>query len=324
MSLCRLPWHADAAMCPPSGELAPQAILTPGMGIGGHNSPESADAMLSQPPAPGATDLRENQPSKSNRKLLATWLFRVSDVVLMGVIGVALFPRKGGLVVSASGPRKTQVDDLAIFIDGHQVCNASPCAVRELRLGVDHEIRVKAPGYVEPSARAVRPRAGPDAIVAMELSPSYGSLEVFSEQSGLALWVDGAEKGPLPRLLDALAAGEHTIRVAGNDRYAPYEERVTIRGGLHVVVGPVKPWVSRGLVMLKPGANSEGAKVVLVCNGKERAVPQLPTKLDVSNLVPWAVVATKPGYNTYDEELGFDYGNYEKTLTVALTPKSKK
>ena len=48
-------------------------------------------------------------------------------------------------------------------------------------------------------------------------------------QPGVKLFVDGKEVGPLPQELRDLTPGDHKVRLAGTDRYAPFEKSGGVR-----------------------------------------------------------------------------------------------
>jgi hypothetical protein len=243
---------------------------------------------------------------------------------IIGLIGVSLFmflPRQGGLVVAVAGPGKKQVDTVQVFVDGRKQCDTSPCVVRELSAGKAHIVKIKAPGYANPADQPVNIKSGEDIVVNIDLSPVSGGtgLKVTTEGSGQKLWVDGKEIGLLPQEIKDITPGEHTIKVGGNDRYETYEEKVTVSSDEQKVVGPLKLKVLRGLAIIEPGDNSEGAKVILVSGSEKRAVTKLPTRLDIVTDKEWKLVASKKGYTDYQVPLSFDNGSAERTFRIDLS-----
>ena len=230
-------------------------------------------------------------------------------------------PRQGGLVVAVAGPGKKQVDTVQVFVDGHKQCDTSPCVVRDLPTSNAHIVKIKAPGYANPADQPVTIKPGEDTVVNIDLSPASGGsgLKVTAEGSGLKLWVDGKEIGALPQELKDITAGEHTIKVGGNDRYETHEEKVVVSGDEQKVVGPLKLKVLRGLANIEAGSNAEGAKVILVSGSEKRAVTKFPTRIDISTDKEWKLVATKKGYAEFDVPLAFDAGEAERTFKVELS-----
>ena len=239
------------------------------------------------------------------------------------VIGMSLFlflPRQGGLVVAVAGPGKKQVDTVQVFVDGHKQCETSPCVVRDLASGKAHIVKIKAAGYVNPADQPVSIKSGEDIVVNIDLTPSSSGsgLKVSSEGSGQKLWIDGKEIGLLPQEVKDVTPGEHSIKVGGNDRYETYEEKVTVASDEQKVIGPLKLKVLRGLAIIEPGVNADGAKVILQSGSEKRALNKLPTHLDILTDREWKLVASRKGYGDYQAPLRFDAGNAERTFKIDL------
>jgi serine/threonine protein kinase len=233
---------------------------------------------------------------------------------------LTLMPGAGGLVVAVAGPGKKQVDTVQVFVDGRKQCDTSPCVVRDLSTGKAHIVKIKAPGYANPADQSVSIRSGEDVVVNVDLNPTSGGsgLKVTTEGSGQKLWVDGKEIGLLPQEIKDIAPGEHTIKVGGNDRYETYEDKVSVTSDDQKVVGPLKLKVLRGLAIIEPGANADGAKVILVSGSEKRALTRLPTRLDIVTDKEWKLVASKKGYTDYQAPLKFDGSTAERTFKIDL------
>jgi len=244
----------------------------------------------------------------------------VGGLVIVGICFFLFFPRQGGLVVAVAGPGKKQVDSVQVFVDGVKKCDTSPCVVRDLSTGNAHIVKIKAPGYANPADQPVSIKSGEDIVVNIDLSPASGGagLKVESEGSGQKLWVDGKEIGVLPQEIKDISPGEHSIKVGGNDRYETYEEKVTVPTDAQKLVGPLKLKVLRGLAIIEPGTNAEGAKVILVSGSEKRALTKLPTRIDIVTEKEWKLVASKKGYVDYQAPLKFDAGMAERTFKIDL------
>ena len=81
--------------------------------------------------------------------------------------------------------------------------------------------------------------------------------------------------------------------------------------------------VIKGEATLEPGDNAEGAKILLV-SGKERRPlnKELPVRLEVGTDKRYKIVATKEGYETYENFIEFDDGKAEKTFIISLKESS--
>jgi serine/threonine-protein kinase len=144
-------------------------------------------------------------------------------------------------------------------------------------------------------------------------------IKVTALGAGLKLYVDGNEIGPLPQELPDMAPGEHLIRVAGNDRYAPYEQRINVQVGQMEIIGPLSLRVIKGLATIQAGTGAADAKVTLESGNDRRTLPELPIRLDIPTDREHTLVAMRRGYSTYREKLVFEDGAAEKVFVVSLT-----
>lgn len=230
-----------------------------------------------------------------------------------------MMPGTGTLVVSVAGPGNKSVDKVKVFIDDQEVCSQSPCIAADLKSGT-HIVKVVAEGYGSTAGKAYSVESGTETPVNITLaapSPGTGIL-VKHEGSGLKLWVDGKEIGPLPQELKEMAPGSHQLKIGGSDRYEEHKETVNVEIDKILTVEP-KLKVIKGEATLEPGDNAEGAKILLV-SGKERRPlnKELPVRLEVGTDKRYKIVATKEGYETYENFIEFDDGKAEKTFIISL------
>jgi serine/threonine-protein kinase len=244
-------------------------------------------------------------------------------VVVIGVIFL-LVPGSGALVVSVAGPGNKAVEKVKVFIDDKQVCDQSPCIAKDLKAGT-HIVKVVAEGYGSTAGKAYSVEAGTETPVNITLAaPSPGTgLHVKHDGSGLMLWVDGKEVGPLPQELKEMSPGSHDIKIGGSDRYEEYKESVSVEADQIALIEP-KLKVLKGEATLEPGDNADGAKILLV-SGKERRPlnKELPVRLEVGTDKRYKIVATKKGYEPYENFIEFDDGKAEKTFIISLKEASE-
>ncbi|HYO97482.1 MAG TPA: carboxypeptidase regulatory-like domain-containing protein [Polyangiaceae bacterium] len=277
------------------------------------------------PPMAVPAALSDASPYKqtSSKKTL---FLGAAGVVAVAVVAsvVALLPKQGSLVVTVAGPGNKPLSELSVFVDGAQRCDTSPCQVRELTAGT-HLVRVTAPGYEQTADQAVKVEAGDEAVhnVTLTRGASGSGLTVRAEGRGLKLFVDGKEMGPLPQELADLEPGEHLVRVEGGDRYEPLEKQITIEPGRLATFEP-KLKVKKGLATIKPGSNAAEARVVLVSGNERRPVPQLPLAVDIPVDKPYSIVATKPGFQDFEQKLEFEDGQAERTFVIDLLPAAEQ
>ncbi|MDQ2647344.1 MAG: PEGA domain-containing protein [Myxococcota bacterium] len=237
-------------------------------------------------------------------------------VVVAGVVFLML-PKDGSLVVTVAGPGNTAVTDLEVIVDGKKRCSSSPCRVEALSSGT-HLVKVRGAGFEPTADQGVKVEAGDEAVYNVSLSRGGATgLSVKAEGRGLKLWLDGKEVGPLPQEISEIGPGEHRIKIDGSDRYEPLERSVTIEPNQLVTIEP-KLRVKKGLATIKPGANADGATVLLVSGSERRPVPQLPLAVDIQVDKPYRIVASKPGYKTYEQRIEFEDGQAERTFIIDL------
>ncbi len=237
-------------------------------------------------------------------------------VVVAGVVFLML-PKDGSLVVTVAGPGNTAVTDLEVIVDGKKRCSSSPCRVEALSSGT-HLVKVRGAGFEPTADQGVKVEAGDEAVYNVSLSRGGATgLSVKAEGRGLKLWLDGKEVGPLPQEISEIPPGEHRIKIDGSDRYEPLERSVTIEPNQLVTIEP-KLRVKKGLATIKPGANADGATVLLVSGSERRPVPQLPLAVDIQVDKPYRIVASKPGYKTYEQRIEFEDGQAERTFIIDL------
>lgn len=241
-------------------------------------------------------------------------------VLVLGIAMLAfvLWPRQGSIVVTVSGPGNKAIDSVQILLDGKKQCDTSPCVATGIKAG-PHIVKVTAAGYSS-GTQAVKVASGDEAVLNMQLSAaSEGTgIKISAEGTGLKLWVDDKEIGPLPQELKDLAPGEHSVRIAGNDRFAPYEEKVTVVADQIKNIGPLDLKVVRGLAMIEPGENADGAKVLLVSGSEKRQIPKLPYRVEISTDKGYQLVASKKGFATTTVNVAFDPGKDQKRFVIDL------
>jgi len=219
------------------------------------------------------------------------------------------------LLVSVAGPGGHAIDSVDVFIDGTKRCESSPCLVQGLASGA-HLVRASAKGYQETAEQAVAVESGEQAAQTITLTASGAGtgVRVSALGSGLRLFIDGQEYGELPQTAKGIAPGEHSLKVAGSDRYEPWEEKITLEEGEMKTVGPLRLRVLKGLATFKAGPGADGARVLL----DSRLVPELPATIEVPAGKQLTLVATKSGYSTYKRTISFNDGVAEKTFEITM------
>ncbi|AKV02163.1 serine/threonine protein kinase [Labilithrix luteola] len=247
----------------------------------------------------------------------------IGIVAAVGVAGAytVMQPKSGTLVVNVADAKGAAVNKLEVFVDGTKRCESAPCIVKDIASGV-YQVKVSAQGFDSPAPRAVTIEGGKSATIDFPLvaakSASTG-FKVAGNQTGVKLSVDGKEVGPLPQELRDLTPGEHKLRFAGSERYAPLEKSVTVTDGEVSDLGNVSLKVLKGKAMIQLG--TPGAKVYLVSGTNRKEVPQFPIAIDFDPNEHWQLEAKKDGMDDYTQPISFDDGQAEKTIVVTLNPK---
>jgi hypothetical protein len=251
------------------------------------------------------------------KKIPQKTLYLMGGAVGVVIAALVLFlgGRSGTLLVSVTGPGGHTVDSVDVFIDGTRRCESSPCLVQGLATGA-HLVHASAKGYQETAEQAVAVQAGEQAAQTITLSASGAGtgVRVSALGSGLRLFVDGQEYGELPQTAKGIAPGEHTLKVAGSDRYEPWEEKISLEEGEMKTVGPLRLRVLKGLATFKAGPGADGARVLL----DGRLVPELPSTIEVPAGKQLTLLATKPGYSAYRRTISFNDGVAEKTFEITM------
>lgn len=275
-----------------------------------------AAAQLMSPTPVVAMPAAKTPPPAPSRAPL--FIMAAAVVVLGAVLGLLLRPAKGSLIVTVAGVGSRPIDAVEVLVDGDVVCNASPCRV-DLKAGT-HLVQARAAGHQSAAEIAIVITGGQEAVHNVTLPRTGGTgIKVTALGAGLKLYVDGNEIGPLPQDLPDMTPGEHSIRVAGNDRYAPYEQRINVQVGQMETIGPLSLRVVKGLATVQAGAGAADAKVTLESGNDRRILPELPARLDIPTDRDHTLVAMRRGYSTYREKLVFEDGTAEKVFVVSLT-----
>ncbi|MFO0554947.1 MAG: PEGA domain-containing protein [Polyangiaceae bacterium] len=244
-----------------------------------------------------------------------------------GLIAFFVTRRPGGVQVEVKDASGSSVARAEVFVDGKKVCDATPCVVRDLEVG-RRSIRIIAPGAPELAPITVDVEAGAIKPVEVTLPPSTATLVASGDQSGVRLFVDGVERGPIPARLTDLAPGSHTIKLAG-ERYAALEKTVELKAGETFDFGATPLAVTRGLVVVS--LKTEGVAILLVHSepgadpaklkadeAKGRPLdPPFPRKVEVdTSSGTWSLVAKKKGSPDFVAKLDFSDGIAEKAIVV--------
>ncbi|MEZ4376361.1 MAG: protein kinase [Polyangiaceae bacterium] len=294
-------------------------------------APHSMQPQSMQPmPAQAVMHAPPQQSSGARSALLA-----VAALLVVGLVAAAILllrpPGTGKLVVTVSGPNNRAVDALQVYVDGAKKCEASPCILKDIEAGT-HMVRVVASGYQETADQAIKVPGGDEALLKVDLAPATGGtgVKVTAEGAGLKLYVDGKEIGPLPQELKDMTPGEKVIKVAGSDRFEPWEQKVTVAQDQMKDIGPLKLKVKKGLAHIKLGPNAAGARVVLVSGNDRRPIPSdklsgdRGLKIDITTDKPYRIEATKSGFSNYRKDIVFEDGEAEKTFEITMYEVGKE
>ncbi len=240
--------------------------------------------------------------------------------VVAGLAVFFLMPRTGALAVNVTDAKGGPVNHVSVFVDGAQApCEVAPCILEKLSSGV-HQVKVEADGYEVPAAKAVTVNSGQSATVDFSLvsgGKGGSGFKIAAALPGLKVYVDGKELGALPQEVRDLSPGEHTLKLAGSDRYAPFEKKITVaKGEVQDLSLPLK--VVKGKATINLG--TAGARVYLVSGTDRREFPTLPISVELDPAKPWVLEATKAGFNDFRQTISFVFGRAVISFWVTLDP----
>lgn len=249
---------------------------------------------------------------------IALFAFAASAVVTVLILR-ALIPGKGTLLVTAVGNGGMPVENAQVFVDGNLACAPAPCRVSKLREG-RHLVTVKAAGYQHVPERAVNVDASEEALVHFALAPeNTATLHVRVDAKNLRVFLNGEDRGEAPITLGGLAPTEHTLRLAGNPLYAPYEQKIVLKPNSTVTLTPQLVSL-QAFISILPGNGADKAAVEVIGGPQRKAVVELPARIEVPSVGTYRVRATRKGYQDYETEVSFADGNREKEVRIELVP----
>jgi serine/threonine-protein kinase len=273
-------------------------------GVGESDAPWSTNSRTEPPLPVGATR--------------AARLAALAGIVLAALaVLISLLPKKGNIVVSATGPANAPVASANVLVDGRLVCASVPCRVESLRRG-SHLVRIQAPGYEQTADQAVAVQTNEDALIHVTLAAENNAgIDVRVAATGLRVLLDGSDRGPAPLVLRGLSPGPHRLRVEGSPIYAPFERKLELESGQTLLVEP-QLVAEKAVIHLSGGATALGARVEVIGAGLQRDIRELPATVEVAPSGTYRVRATRAGYRDYESEVSFADGAREKTVLIDL------
>lgn len=240
------------------------------------------------------------------------------------VAGLGFFflagPKTGSIAVSVAGPGGKALTGVVVSIDGADACSDSVCSVAELEKGT-HRVSAAAPGYQTSAPKLVQVKAGEESVLNIELEPEAQKtlLRVSTKASGLSLKVDGKDIGPLPQDLAGLEPGNHEVEISGSPYIKPFKKTISLRAEENLSFEPELE-LAKGQLTVTAGEGADGAKILLVGGGKRLEVKKdkLPLKVEIPADQEFKLVATRRGYDDYEEQISFSVSEPQKTYEVTL------
>ncbi len=242
----------------------------------------------------------------------------------------AFFAFSGGtgtIVVSVGGPGGKAIDNVSILVNDEPKCSQSPCVIDGLAAKT-HSVRATAPGFAEMAPMLVKVEKGEETPVNLELIPgsSGTGLTIPSGPSGMKLFVDGKEIGPLPQELTDLSPGSHEIEISGNPYFAPYKKTVSISSNEVLRLDPSFK-LEKGQLRVELGQNTDGAEILLIGSGKKPVKlhkVDLPRSIEIPADGDYRVVAKKSGHADFEKRVDLTADSPEQTIVVSLEPSEER
>jgi serine/threonine-protein kinase len=227
----------------------------------------------------------------------------------------------GSLAVGVSSSAGKEVSGVHVFVDGAEACaNASVCEVEELEVG-SHKVKATAKGFADSTLKLVTIEAGKAVSLNLELDPDSAEtgLRFKSSMKDLTLSVDGKSKGDLPDELLNLKAGSYDIVITGNKFLKPFQKKITLKQDEIVSIEPEFELESAE-VTIELGENAKGAKMYL--KGGKKTAPLhnqgLPKKFSLDPSKSYRVVASRKGYEDFEENLEFSVSSPQASVVIDL------
>ncbi len=303
---------------PPPRKSVPPPVLPP------HSLAPAPEAIRPATPSLGPLPptVPPPKPASIGNRMTATAFIRrpepIRTPILVGLaLGVAalaatvfyLVPHTGQIAVSVADSNGSAIPHFTIYIDGKKQCASAPCIISDVAAG-SHAVKVEV---------STEPPVDNTVAVGSRANGRTG-IRVTGTQPGTTLFVDDKEIGPLPQTLQGMSAGSHKVKIAGSERYAPLEKTVTLTKDEVQDLGALTLPVAKGKATISLA--TPGAKVSVVSGGDRRELPLLPITVDIDTSKQWSLLASKPGYNDYNQAISFDDGQADKAFTIALDPKT--
>ncbi len=273
-----------------------------------------------RPPPPARHPLRS--------KLLTALLAFAASVALTVTVLLFFWPRNGALLVTVGGPAGAAVQSARVFVDGKPACEHIPCWVGSLPTGA-HAVRVQAPGYLLSPTQVAVVHAGDSAALHVTLKrANTARLEVRGDFKDVHVVLDGQDRGVAPLTLNNLTPGEHTLRLAGNSGYAPYEQRIALESDKLTTVEPTLTML-KGTLTLRRAAGLDGARAVDARievegpDGRQR-IRSLPATVELRPGAKYHVWASREGYQDFDADVTFDPQHQEQELELLMRPSPSR
>ncbi len=245
----------------------------------------------------------------------------LGGLALVVVLGLAVFtflPKNGQLKIDIKAKSGAPIAKAEIFVDGQKKCDTAPCVVTDLAPG-PKSIKVLASDFASPEPVTETVEAGKERLVFITVDVAGGTgLKVASVTPGVRLFVDGTDRGVLPVDLKDVAPGMHRVRFEAGDRYEKLEQNTEVAAGQQKDLGTIKLKVLKGQVTVDLA--TKGAIVTLVGKKVQKKLPDgpWPIKLDLEASDGWRLVAAKKGFQDFSQELSFDDGRADKSVTITL------
>jgi serine/threonine-protein kinase len=295
----------------------PQGLPQTSLGVPSSQPVHATAGALAVAPQPYAT-----APADSKKWLLGA----AGAAAILSIVALVAFfvmQRPGGIEVDVKDANGKPVPRAEVFLDGRKVCDATPCFVNDVEVG-RHSVRVLTPSNPnakERDALVADVRAGEVARLSVTLEASTATMIVANDQTGVRIFVDGADRGTLPAKLTDLSPGKHEVKLSG-ERYKTWEKTVEVEAGQTLDLGVPRLAVTKGRVLVT--LKTEGAKIELVRADDLSRPKALDGPFPRAVEVPiesgsWKLVAKKRGFPDFVVALDFSDGVAEKTIEVKLS-----
>ena len=251
----------------------------------------------------GASEATAMRAGRTGTRLAAVLL----AMILVGAATLFWLLQEGSALIESAPP------GAEVWLDGQRI-GTTPLTLRTRLVSTHGLLEFRLAGYETQRANlALEPRQ--TARIGVTLASAPGKIEVRSEPPGAKVFIDDAEVGVTPLVVEAAAVGPHKVRLLLAD-HADWSQEVTVKpAGAAVIVGTLSGLPGALEVVSTPAGGT------VFVDGRERGVT--PLALPDLALGEHEVRVAKEGYVDWLQRLTIG-PNARVRAEAALSPQPRQ